>query len=47
VPAVILAEAGIQISLKFLDSGWRFLHRRISLRLKLSPAARNDGEIIR
>ena len=35
---VMLAKAGIQKSLKFLDSGSRFLQRPISLRLKLSTA---------
>jgi hypothetical protein len=34
-PAVIPAQADIQMSLKFLDSGSRFRQRRISLRLKL------------
>jgi len=36
-PIVIPAEAGIQVFF-CLDSGSRFHHRRISLKLKLSPA---------
>ena len=34
----MLVKAGIQKTLKFLDSGSHFLQMRISVRLKLSPA---------